>query len=203
MSTAASSELGAGRLPSFVRDLPLAQAAVREASRLHGGQHRESDQAAFVVHPLEVGSLLYNAGASDEVIAAGILHDTVEKTPATRSQLRDRYGERVAGLVDALTEDEEIEDYEPRKRALREQVGRAGEDAARIYAADKVTKVRELRGRLSRPPALSEEDRGRLAGRLDHYVASLDMLEREHAHDPLVRQLRFELEMLEALPPRA
>ena len=201
MSTAASSGPAAGRLPSFLRELPLAETAARQAASLHSGQRRESDRAAFVVHPLEVASLLYNAGAREEVIAAGILHDTVEDTPATGAQLRMRYGERVAELVVALTEDEEIEDYEERKRALREQVRAAGEDAQRIYAADKVTKVRELRARLGSPEPPTGEERAMLDRRLRHYQASLDMLERDHDRDPLVRQLRFELEMLRELPP--
>ena len=69
-----------------------------------------------------------------------------------------------------------------------------------MYAADKVTKVRELRARSSSDPSLL--DTGRPSGaKLSHYIDSLTMLEQHAPDHSLVRQLRFELEALRALPP--
>ena len=65
-----------------------------------------------------------------------------------------------------------------------------------IYAADKVAKVRELR------MSLATGDGAVGAEKLEHYEASLALLERRLPGHPLVRQLRFELETLEYLPPR-
>ena len=65
-----------------------------------------------------------------------------------------------------------------------------------VYAADKIAKARELRlesGRAAR--ATSTRDK------LDHYWASLALLEHRLGRHPLVRQLRFELEALTLLPP--
>jgi hypothetical protein len=100
-----------------------------------------------------------------------------------------------------MTEDSSIEDFADRKTALREQIAAAGPDATSIYAADKVTKVRELRARMAADldlPHSSERDRARL----EHYKKSLVMLEEATPDHPVVRQLRFELEALDALPPR-
>ena len=99
----------------------------------------------FILHPLEVASLLFDAGAPDHLIAAGVLHDTIEKTHVVASDLRERFGSRVAALVLAVSEDESITGYVQRKAALREQVARAGEEALMLFAADKLSKVRELR----------------------------------------------------------
>jgi hypothetical protein len=74
-----------------------------------------------------------------------------------------------------------------------------GYAATAVYAADKVAKVRELRSRASHEEGLLGSDEGR--HKLDHYVESLEMLEERAAQAPLVRQLRFELEALRALPP--
>ena len=71
----------------------------------------------------------------------------------------------------------------------------AEDDAALIYAADKVAKTRELRIGVAR------SRRGPSAEKLEHYWASLALLERKLGGHPLVRQLRFELEALELLPP--
>jgi (p)ppGpp synthase/HD superfamily hydrolase len=147
-----------------------------------------------------VGALLHNSGHREVVVAAGILHDTVEDTEASLPQIAERFGDEVAALVAALTEDASIENFSERKAALREQIGKVGPEASSIYAADKVTKVRELRARIAAEPRLlqsSERDHARL----EHYRASLAMLEQITPEHPLVRQLRFELEALGALPP--
>jgi (p)ppGpp synthase/HD superfamily hydrolase len=130
-----------------------------------------------------------------------VLHDTLEDTPADPADIRARFGDPVADLVSALTEDPRIESFTERKAALRRQVSQFGAQATAVYAADKIAKVRELR-------AQAAHDRGALTGqpgrrRLAHYRQSLEMLEAHAAEHPLVRQLRFELEALLALPPQS
>lgn len=69
--------------PTFVR-LPQTQAAIEYAERMHAGQRR-TDGTPFILHPLEVASLLLYVGAPDHLIAAGVLHDVLEKpAPANR-----------------------------------------------------------------------------------------------------------------------
>jgi (p)ppGpp synthase/HD superfamily hydrolase len=186
-------------VPTFIAELPLTCEAFRYAHGLHAGQRRASDEAPFILHPLEVAVLLHNRGFDDEVVAAGLLHDVVEDTEATAAALHDRFGGRVAALVVALTDDPAAGAYEDRKGALRVQVAAAGRDAQAIYAADKVAKSRELRAELARDPARAREPD--VARRLAHYEASLAMLEREAPDLALVRQLRFELWALRHLPP--
>jgi hypothetical protein len=140
-----------------------------------------------------VASLLHDTGASDEVVAAGVLHDVAEKGDADPAELRARFGDRVAALVAVLSEDPAIEDFEARKRALREQVGRAGGDALLIFVADKVSKVRELRLELlSRAAGRPSAPNG--AARLRHYHASLRLAQERIPQEPLVARLRSELD---------
>src|ERR1700754_1563261 len=100
---------GGGRdLRDLLGRLPLAQSALEYAERQHAGQLRQVDGAPFILHPLEVATLLYAAGAADHVIAAGLLHDTVEKTGTTVEDLRSRFGHAVATVVAAVSEDEHL-----------------------------------------------------------------------------------------------
>lgn len=124
--------------------LPKAMAALAYAQRLHAGQRREADGAPFIVHPLEVAGLLCHPGAADHVIAAGVLHDTIEKTDATADDLRTRFGLTIATLVLAVSEDQRIVGYVQRKAGLREQVASTGHEAQIVFAADEISKVREL-----------------------------------------------------------
>lgn len=188
-------------LPSFARHLPVTRTAIPFARHLHRAQRRASDDALFIRHPLEVASLLYNCGASDRVIAAGVLHDVIEDTSAVLEEIRMRFGGYIAALVASVTEDPTIESLRDRKAALREQIRRAGDDAALIFAADKVTKVRELRTRVTQLQQSEDLFPSGLEDKLEHYHASLRMLEEALADQPLVRQLRFELEALPRFPP--
>jgi (p)ppGpp synthase/HD superfamily hydrolase len=88
---------------------------------------------------LEVGWLLYRAGAPDQVVAAGVLHDVLEKTAVSVAELRTSFGSPVANLVSAVSEDERIAGYGRRKTALRQQAAAAGPEALTIFTADKVS----------------------------------------------------------------
>ena len=181
--TSAKPELRAGR--------PLTRSALDFATRRHAGQRREADGAPYVMHPFEVATLLYDAGYPDHVVAAGVLHDVLEDTDAERAEIEDGFGEEVAGLVTVLTEDETIEDARERKAALRLQVAEAGDEAAAVFAADKVSKAHEMRLRAERG-ALADAD----TAKVEHYVESLEMLESLIPAHPLVEQLRTEVEAL-------
>jgi (p)ppGpp synthase/HD superfamily hydrolase len=124
----------------------LIKEALETARRAHAGQlRRGSDGRPYIEHPLAVAELLIGHRYGDEVLAASLLHDVVEKSDMEAGKVRERFGDRVADLVEALTEDETIEDYEERKNEHRWRVARAGSDAMAIFAADKLINVAMLR----------------------------------------------------------
>jgi (p)ppGpp synthase/HD superfamily hydrolase len=179
-------------MPDLIQRLPQTRAALAYAEERHAGQRRKADGAPFIEHPIEVAWLLYRAGAPDHVIAAGVLHDTIEKTDADVADLRARFGMRTAGLVAAVSEDSGIRTYARRKAALRAQVAAAGPEALMVFAADKVSKVRELSLEPSAPRPSQR--------RMTHYRRCLELLERLLTDSPLVTQLRSELNQLARAP---
>ena len=179
-----------------MEELPLATAALALARERHAGQYRAGDSAPFVLHPLEVAALLHTAGAPDHLVAAGMLHDVLENTDTEPVDIEVRCGREVSNLVEAVSEDPSISGRDHRKAALRRQVCDAGGQAALLFAADKVSKVRELRLRMASGQLEEASEK------LRHYRASLAVVEEGASGHPLVEQLRFELEALEALPPQ-
>ncbi|MGD0199083.1 MAG: HD domain-containing protein [Solirubrobacteraceae bacterium] len=177
---------GRREVASFADAMPGARAAVSYAERLHADQRRRSDDAPFIEHPLEVARLLREAGGSDELVAAGVLHDVLEKTRGTRRELRARFGDHVAALVEAVSENPKIETYTKRKAALREQVAQAGEEALMLFAADKVSKVREL----------ESSNRPLVPRRIAHYKRSLELLQERLPNCSLTGELAVELAAL-------
>lgn len=181
---------------SFLRDLPLTQAAAEFARERHAGQRRDADRASFVLHPLEVASLLARSGYPDYVITAAVLHDVLEDTDAERADLASRFGPEVCELVAPVSDDPAIADEEGRKDEVRERVRRAGGYALVVYAADKISKVRELRALVAN--GLDQRER---EIKFQRHWKSLQMLEQAIPNNRLVELLRVELEALRDLPP--
>ena len=192
--------------PSAGSGLHQTLAALAYAVEQHAGQRRTADGAPFILHPIEVATLLADVGAPDDVVAAGVLHDTIEKTSSEPADLDERFGPRVAALVVVLSEDPSISGYGARKAALRDQVSQAGDEALMVFAADKLSKARELslggRGAPQDPGAPPFLRRGSKAYRkLTHYRHCAEMLEERLPDSPLVRSLRDELAQLALLEP--
>lgn len=189
---------GRRRRRDVVARLPQARRALGFAEQVHAGQRRSSDGAPFIEHPIEVGWLLYRAGAPDHVIAAGILHDVLEKTAVTRAAVSSRFGSCIASLVSAVSEEEGIAGYAERKAALRQQVAAAGPEALNIFAADKVSKVRELRDAIAAAARTGQSLKPSLMPprRLVHLRRCLGMLEECLGEVSLVKLLKIELEAL-------
>jgi (p)ppGpp synthase/HD superfamily hydrolase len=182
--------VGRGASQTSWERLPQARSAAAYAESKHAGQRR-SDGTPFIRHPREVATLLYDAGATEDVIAAGLLHDLVEKADVSASELRGRFGPEVTRVVLAVTDDARIEGYAARKAALRHQVAGAGTQALTVFAADKLSKLRELRRATAGDPG--GRIRGSRARRLRHYQRSLALLQERLPESPLVLDLRDEL----------
>ena len=185
--------------PTYLDDLPVATEAFEFTAERHAGQLRESDAAPFLLHPLEVGALLHVFGFPEHVVAAGLLHDILEASHTTADELHIRFGSGIAELVEAVTEDGTVADKVERKARLREKVAAAGREAAAVFAADKLSKVREIRIRTACDAGARHDDETRV--KLEHYLASRLMLEERLGDLPLVQALAFELEALQLLPP--
>lgn len=124
----------------------LVRDALETARGAHAGQlRRGSDGHPYIDHPVAVAEILLKHRHRDEVLAAGLLHDVVEKSEIEIGEVRERFGDVVGDLVEALTEDETIVDYEERKEEHRQRVASADPAALAIFAADKLTNVAMLR----------------------------------------------------------
>ena len=165
---------------------------------MHRGQLR-TDGEPYVAHPVEVSSLLAELGADDATIAAALLHDGVEDSELTVAEINERFGTDVGEVVAALTEDERIDDWVARKDALRAQVERAGPRAASVYAADKLSNLRELRRvyAVRGESAIDLHKALSLDLRIAAWRADLAMVATVVPELGLTKQLKTELDLLE------
>lgn len=96
-------------MTSTTTPIPLAQVlrAAHFAAYRHRDQRREGSQAApYINHPLAVAVCLVTAGVEDpDILAAALLHDTVEDTDTKNSELETLFGRRVASIIAEVTDD--------------------------------------------------------------------------------------------------
>ena len=135
----------ADRIDAAAERSPLVRAALEQARADHAGQVRNgSGGMPYVEHPVRVAALLDQHGYGEEVLAAGLLHDVIEDSDTTLEELREKFGDVVAGLVGSMTDDESIDSYRERKAEHRERLAAAPAEAMAIYGADKLANVSTL-----------------------------------------------------------
>jgi (p)ppGpp synthase/HD superfamily hydrolase len=176
----------------------LVRDALAWAERAHAGQVRSgSGGMAYIHHPVAVAELLAEHGYGEEVVAAALLHDVVEDSETSVEEIAARFGQPLAGLVEAMTDDESVEPYERRKDEHRRRVEAAGGEAVAIYAADKLSNVRVLRrAYASEGEQAGAEFKAPLEVKLGIWEADLAMLRRQASAPPFVADLADELEKL-------
>lgn len=128
------------------KQLSLIIRASAFAARFHGADARKGEGGLpYVTHPLEVARILLEEGGitDEEVLAAAILHDTIEDTNAKAQEIRDEFGERVCSLVLEVTDDKGLEKLERKRRQVTNAPNKSA-DAAAIKLADKIANVRDV-----------------------------------------------------------
>lgn len=141
-------------------ELPLLFKALSFAADKHRDQRRKDAEATpYINHPIQLAELLVNeAGITDAtVIAAAILHDTIEDTETTPEELCREFGEGIASIVEEVTDDKTL-DKAVRKRLQIEHAASASRAARLVKLADKICNLRDMQ---SNPPAEWSEARRR------------------------------------------
>ncbi len=140
-------------------DDDLIARASKFAAERHDGQLRKDGVTPYIVHPRGVAEILRRElGVTDpEVLAAGLLHDTIEDTRTDYDDLQERFGPRVAGLVAALTKDKRLPEAR-REDEYFAQLGRASLEAKLCKAADTLYNLRDS-GPAQRPKAVAKARR--------------------------------------------
>lgn len=92
---------------NFGEQAELLNKAYEYAARMHSGQKRESGEP-YIVHPEKVAEVLLELGLDYATIAAALLHDCIEDTAATESELRELFGDKITELVLGVTKLDKI-----------------------------------------------------------------------------------------------
>jgi len=127
----------------------LVRKAYEVADRMHDGQKRLSGEP-YIIHPMNVASILDELGLDERAIAAGLLHDVVEDTSYSKEDMSREFGEDIADLVEGVTKISEIKSQSKESEAaenIRKMLMATIKDVRvmLIKLADKTHNVRTLK----------------------------------------------------------
>ena len=130
-------------------DTELLDKAILFAVKAHHNTERRGKGFPYIVHPMEAVEIVATITPDQELLAAAALHDTIEDTDVTVEDIRREFGDRVAELVhaesDQFTEGVSEEDsWHDRKQAAIDRLAAAPYDAKIVALGDKLSNMRAI-----------------------------------------------------------
>jgi (p)ppGpp synthase/HD superfamily hydrolase len=173
------------------------------AAEKHAAQTRKRTDVPYISHLMAVAALVLEAGGGEDQAIAALLHDVVEDCGGVPvlEEVRQRFGDRVAHIVQGCTDAYIIPkpEWKQRKLDYLDTLRRAGDDVRLVSAADKLHNVRTILADYRRDgDAVWGRFSGRRDGTLWYYRAVLDVL-REGKSNRLVDELHRVVTELETL----
>lgn len=136
----------------FSREVDFIIRAAHFAAQKHRNQRRKDvNSTPYINHPLAVAHVLWREGRvrDPRILAAALLHDTIEDTRTTRAELRKAYGATVAKIVAEVTDNKRLHKF-TRKRLQIEHAPHLSPAAKLVKLADKICNLRDV---VASPPA--------------------------------------------------
>jgi len=133
------------------KDMGLVLRAMAFAALKHRDQKRkDAEESPYINHPISLADVLWHEGGVRDpvIIAAALLHDTIEDTKTNAAELRRLFGAKVASIVGEVTDDKRLP-KERRKELQIKHAARLSESAKLVKLADKICNLRDI---LASPP---------------------------------------------------
>ena len=125
------------------------ETAIQYALLAHAGMKRKGKERPYILHPLEVLCIVSTMTEDEDVLAAAVLHDTVEDTSVTLSDIREHFGERIASIVASESENKRENQsaestWRIRKQETIDHLKSSDRDVKLICLGDKLSNLREI-----------------------------------------------------------
>ena len=130
-----------------MKDTPLINKAKMLAGKAHEGQFRKYSGLPYIVHPIEVATIVQTVEHSEEMIAAALLHDVVEDTDYSFEDIAKEVSPEVAILVKGLTDVSNPEDgnRKVRKAIDKDHLAEQNAEVQTIKLADVISNSQDIK----------------------------------------------------------
>ena len=127
---------------------PLIHKSITFATKVHSTQKRKGKDIPYITHPLTVALILSRVTQDENIICAGILHDTIEDCEpygsVTKEFLEKEFNGEIAGMVNAVTEQDKTLPWMERKMAALSYIKHMNHDSLLVKSADVLHNLVEL-----------------------------------------------------------
>lgn len=176
------------------------QKALNFSIRAHKGQKRMITKAPYVTHPFAVALILARISAGEDVIVAGLLHDTIEDCGVTREEIESEFGSKVAGIVDDLTEDDSNLPWDDRKKLMLEKARCMEKDSILVKSADVLHNITDLMYSYAlEGEKIFDKFSASKGGMVNRYEKLISTFEGVWKENPLLPDVRDNLQKLKEL----
>lgn len=167
-------------------------------------QKRKGKDIPYIIHPLTVGLILAKIKSNEDLIIAGILHDTIEDSvpekKVSKEMLTERFGIKIANLVESVTEKNKELSWEERKKEALLHIKKFSQESLLIKSADTISNASELIDDYNKN---GEETFSRFNAPkervLNNYLKLIDAIIKCWTNNPLVDDLIFINNQLEKI----
>lgn len=183
------------------------QHAIRFAIKTHEiyqKQKRKGKDVPYITHPLAVGLILAAAGSKEDIIIAGILHDTIEDSigekKVTKEMIVERFGENVYELVISVTEQNKSLSWEERKAEAIEHIKTFSNDSLLLKSADIICNVSETLSDYEKEgEAVFERFHTGKEKIIENHIKTLRAIMDKNPNNPLFEDMKVLLEKIKLL----
>ncbi|MFS0576797.1 HD domain-containing protein [Sporosarcina sp. 179-K 3D1 HS] len=171
----------------------IIEKAFQFAMEKHDSQYRKGTDIPYITHPFAVAMILKHHRYCDEVVAAGLLHDTLEDTDTTEQELLLHFGSNVLKLVQAASEPDKSLPWEQRKLRTIADLANKSPDQLAVIVADKLHNIRSIQSDIDEVGELvwTRFNRGKRE-QCWYYMSILNAVEPFRREVPLIRILDAE-----------
>lgn len=172
---------------------PVIDKAARFAAVKHDGHYRKGSNIPYITHPFGVAMILMEEKRSDSLIAAALLHDTLEDTDATEEELFKHFGEEILMLVKAASEPDKTLSWELRKQHTIANLPCRSTEELYLILADKLHNLRSVQADVLKQgdAVWSRFKRGKREQSW-YYMSMVRALRTRQRDIPLIRKLEEE-----------
>ncbi len=172
--------------------------AIRFSAEAHKNQLRKVSGLSYIIHPLAVALILSYVTDDEDILIAGILHDTVEDTDLTINEIRTEFGENVARMVNDVTEQDRSLPWAERKQIALDHIKKMQHDSQLVKTADV---LQNLSDHIYDHQKLGDQLFNKFGApkekQLERYQKIIDELENVWSGNPLLPVLKERLTLAE------
>lgn len=174
--------------------------AIQFATSAHEYQKRKGKEVSYIMHPLSVGLLLASSGAKEEVVIAGILHDTIEDTEVSYEDIEKEFGKKIADIVNDVTEQDKSLPWAERKRQALDHVTTMLPESVLVKTADVLHNMSDqLEDYKKEGDAMFERFNAGKDQQLERYEKLITALKERKIKNPLLSSLESTFSELKKL----